>query len=172
MQRLLVIAERVHGVFSLACTCCSNGPRPAKERRKMRHVNDIILIFTFAIFGCQSSPEDSFEEAVAKPIPESVRLINTKKTTFPEIAYWLHFSIEPDDMDSILQSLPFIEDERFSLDFRAFSPPGWWDPSKLGRGTKCYQYEHERELSGSLEYRIIFIVNKTNSECYYLKYIY
>lgn len=117
--------------------------------------------------GCdRATPEDTFLAALRKPMPKSVRVINSRSREVAAVDHYLHFTILPDDLAAIVQGGSYERDEKPSLDFHLWTDrPAWWTPDKLGAG--AVEFSHTPEKEGDAWRREIFVSATSNEVfCY------
>ena len=128
----------------------------------------LLLVLTGVLLagaGCKrASPEDTFTAALSKPMPKSVKVINSRSRAVRAVDHYLHFTIAPEDLAAIVQGGDYERDERPSLDFHLWSDrPEWWTPDKLGTG--AVEFSHTPDKEGDAWRRYIF-VSATSNEVY------
>ncbi len=120
-----------------------------------------------ACAGCDhATPADTFVSVLGKPMPKSVRVINTRSREVTAVDHYLHFTISPDDLASIVQGPSYARDENPNLDFHLWtSRPTWWTPDKLGAG--AVEFSHAPDKQGDAWDRRIFVSASSNEVyCY------
>jgi hypothetical protein len=120
------------------------------------------------------SPAALFRRTVAASVPASVRILDGWESPAligPEV--FLHFTISPDDLDTILRAGSYTEDQHISGDFRGFRAPAWWAPQHLGDGLSVFECEiGARDAEGMPDGRKYIVVNRERTEVYFLWFLY
>jgi hypothetical protein len=81
----------------------------------------LILVTTLFVDGCSKSHEgfsdnDLFEEFVLSPVPTSVSELRICRPKYYYGQYVMNFKIDTNDVQTILNSRPFIENNNWELD--------------------------------------------------------
>ena len=97
-------------------------------------------------------------------MPTSVRILDSRTRAFIAVDHYLHFTIAPEDLATIVQGRGYKQDENPSLDFHLWKGrPSWWTPEKLGAGG--IEFSHTPDEQGDTWRRRLF-VNSTRTEVY------
>ena len=76
----------------------------------------------------ESRPSMVFRRVIQNPVPESVRVLETRcDSAFDEVC-WLHFFASPSDLEQILARKGF---QPGTVDIATFSAPSWWKTNGL-----------------------------------------
>ena len=115
-----------------------------------------------ACAGCDhATPADTFLAALRKPMPKSVRVINSRSREVTAVDHYLHFTISPEDLAAIVQGGSYERDEKPSLDFHLWTDrPAWWTPEKLGAG--AVELSHTPDKEGDAWSRRLFVSASSN----------
>ena len=138
----------------------------ASVRRKMPYTTLMFLVGALlACIGCdRTTPAASFQTATRKPMPSSVRIINSRTSAVTAVDHYLHFTISPEDLAAIVQGGGYQKDEKPGLDFHLWKGhPAWWTPEKLGLG--AVEFSHTPDDKGDTWRRRLF-VNSASNEVY------
>lgn len=102
-----------------------------------------MLLLGLSLAGCGASPKDVFERAVLRPMPDSVKVLNSKEKVGFDTSVWLHFTIEPADLQRIIDAGPYEAEPRSTVQTDPKAPK-WWTPSALGDGMRVYQWNFDK----------------------------
>lgn len=121
--------------------------------------------------GKQPTPEELFREAVMKPIPPSVQIINAGITTkMSSTDNWIHFKISPEDFKSLRKSEAFAvfagkEQVKFTTDYHG--APDWWNPMALGDEPIGFTCEVAPSSNFDRSFKTMF-VNQERTEVFFV----
>ena len=142
------------------------GRSAASVRRKMPDFSLMFLVGALlTCIGCnRTTPADTFHTATRKPMPSSVRIINSRSRAVTAVDHYLHFTIAPEDLTAIVQDDAYKKDEKPGLDFHLWKGrPVWWTPERLGPG--AVEFSHTPDAQEDA-WRRRFFVNSNSTEVY------
>lgn len=95
------------------------------------------LLLCVLLSSCGYTPQEAFSDALAKPVPQSVIIVNAKSQVGWERTEWLHFKIEQPDLVAILSTGRYEKDTSVGAGERyiKMKHPTWWKPEDLGQFT-------------------------------------
>ena len=134
--------------------------------RKMPYFSLMFLAGALlACIGCdRTTPAQTFQTATRKPMPSSVRILNSRTRAVTAVDHYLHFTISPEDLAAIVQGGAYEKDEKPGLDFHLWKGrPAWWTPENLGHG--AVEFSHTPDEKGDTWRRRLF-VNSSSNEVY------
>ena len=104
---------------------------------KTIHATLIALALCVLLSSCGYAPQESFSDALAKPVPQSVTIVNAKSEVGWERTEWLHFKIGESDLAAILSNGSYEHDtsNRAGERYMKMKHPTWWTPKSLGQFT-------------------------------------
>jgi hypothetical protein len=104
----------------------------------------ILVLATLLLLCCCCSPQDRsgdelFKAFVLDPIPSSVSVLHSHdQVPLFDPSIWLHFTVDPQDFDTILAAEAWTIDD-FDFDGVYNTPvEDWWHPESLGEYTKYH----------------------------------
>ena len=91
----------------------------------------VVLLGAFVVWLCiliETRPTMLFRRVIQNPVPESVRVLETRcDSAFDEVC-WLHFLASPSDLEQILTRKGF---QPGAVDIATPSAPSWWKTNGL-----------------------------------------
>ena len=106
-------------------------------------------------------PSEWFKRLMVDPIPQSVTIRHCRSDGFLEETVYLHFTIEPADLDATISRLGFVEGQ---CCIAGKDAPSWWKQEGTSFSISRDQYGHDRETA--------MWVSVDRTEVYYFSFFY
>lgn len=133
------------------------------RQRKHRRIISLVLVTLMAIWPVglafyNTSEKTLFQNSVANPIPDSVRILESEYHRGTDPALYLHFKLSPDDFDLILRKRPYEK----KSDVNGPKGPDWWNPQLL-KNAMLYYYDPKQQPGCA----VWLWVNEAKTEVYF-----
>jgi hypothetical protein len=141
--------------------------QPVPRRRTTLALMSLMATLAVGYAYYSTSAKALFRHYVARPIPDTVRIMEGQYQGGIDPAVYLHFQLGPGDLDAILRRRPYKDkpDIEGPMAGREYTP-AWWHPQSLTNAT-VYYWSDGKDPEEQPTNAVWLWVNEARTEAYF-----